>query len=158
MSVIQEMCIVPKNILQNLIESKEVNILRKDVNPVTPENKNVNNINLENELKKSFTSKIKLEKALDLYSWILRNVKNLELQTNGDVLSPIRNINILNFIKDVYSNSKHFSKDTLNLYKVWVSYINLPDRYIENSTIKYHIFPNLMSDDDAVLESVKKKY
>ena len=42
------------------------------------------------------------------------------------------------------------------MYKVWVSYINLPDRYIENSTIKYHIFPNLMSDDDAVTESVKK--
>ena len=106
MSLIQEMCIIPKNILQNLIESKEVNILRKDVKPISSENKNVNNINLENELKKSFTSKIKLEKALDLYSWILRNVKNLELQTNGDVLSPIRNINILNFIKDVYSNSK----------------------------------------------------
>ena len=157
MSTVQEMCIIPKNLLQNLIESKEVNILRKNIKPASSQNKNNNKINLEIELKRIIKSKNKLEKALDLYNWTLRNVEELELLSNGDVLSPIKNINLLTFIQDVYSTSKTFPKDTLNLYKVWVSYINLPDRYIENRVIKHHIFPNLMTDNESHVEAVKNK-
>ena len=157
MSIVQEMCIVPKNILQNLIESKEVNILQKNIKPELNLKNNENKINLESELKRIIKPKIKL-KAIDLYNWIIRNVKELELQSNGDILSPIKNINLLTFIEDVYSNKKTFSKDTLNLYKVWVSYINLPHRYIQNNTIKNYIFPNLMSDKEVLtdFESYKK--
>ena len=157
MSIVQEMCIVPKNILQNLIESKEVNILQKNIKPELNLKNNENKINLESELKRIIKPKFKL-KAIDLYNWIIRNVKELELQSNGDILSPIKNINLLTFIEDVYSNKKTFSKDTLNLYKVWVSYINLPHRYIQNNTIKNYIFPNLMSDKEVLtdFESYKK--
>ena len=156
MSIVQEMCIVPKNILQNLIESKEVNILQKNIKPELNLKNNENKINLESELKRIIKPKIKL-KAIDLYNWIIRNVKELELQSNGDILSPIKNINLLTFIEDVYSNKKTFSKDTLNLYKVWVSYINLPHRYIQNNTIKNYIFPNLMSDKELLTDFASYK-
>ena len=155
--IVQEMCIIPKNIVDNIIESKEVNILRKNVMPTLSHKQNVNEINLEVDLKKIFKTKNKLEKALDLYSWILRNVQDLELQSNGNILSPIKNINLLNFIKDVYSNSKNFSKDLLNLYKVWVSYINLPDRYIENPTIKNYLFPNKADNENEIIEAPKNR-
>ena len=152
MSIVQEMCIVPKNILQNLIESKEVNILQKNIKPELNLKNNENKINLESELKRIIKPKIKLEKAIDLYNWIIRNVKELELQSNGNILTPIKNINLLTFIEDVYSNKKTFSKDTLNLYKVWISYINLPHRYIQNNVIKNYIFPNLMNDKELLTD------
>ena len=86
MSIVQEMCIVPKNILQNLIESKEVNILQKNIKPELNLKNNENKINLESELKRIIKPKIKL-KAIDLYNWIIRNVIELELQSNGDILT-----------------------------------------------------------------------
>ena len=155
---IQELCLVPKNILENVLASKETNLLRKD-KIIAPFN-TINTLkpNLEGDLKKIFPTKIKLDNALELYNWIYTNVKDLSLSINGNVNSPLSNFNLIEFIKDVNSNTKNFSKDKLDLYKVWVAMIDLPINFIKNDFLKNHLFPNHYSEkDEDLVKSAKRK-
>ena len=155
---IQELCLVPKNILENVLASKETNLLRKD-RIIAPFN-TINTLkpNLEHDLKKIFPTKIKLDNALDLYNWIYTNVKDLSLSVNGNVNSPLANFNLIEFIKDVNSTTKNFTKDKLDLYKVWIAMIDLPIHFIKNEFIKNHIFPNHYSEkNESLAKSAKRK-
>ena len=62
---IQELCLVPKTVLESILASKETTLLKK--NKVTSPfvNNNESKPNLETELKNLFT-KIKLDNALNL--------------------------------------------------------------------------------------------
>ena len=139
---VQELCLVPKTVLESILASKEATLLKKD-KVTSPFINNIQNKpNLESELKNLFTTKIKLDNALNLYNWVYANVKDLTLTNNGNVISPLANFNLIEFIKDVISNTKNVSKDKLNLYKVWVAIIDLPIDFIKNDFIKNYIFPN----------------
>ena len=157
---IQELCLVPKNILENVLASKESTLLRRDEISAPFNTMSINNIkpNLENNLKNIFSSKIKLDNALELYNWIYTNVKDLTLSVNGNVNSPLSNFNLIDFIKDVNSSTKNFTKDKLDLYKVWIAMIDLPIHFIKNEYIKNHISPNYYSEKDENLpKSAKRK-
>ena len=140
---IQELCLVPKNILEDVLASKESTLLRRDEISAPFNTMSINNIkpNLENNLKNIFSSKIKLDNALELYNWIYTNVKDLTLSVNGNVNSPLSNFNLIDFIKDVNSTTKNFTKDKLDLYKVWVAMIDLPIHFIKNEYIKKSYIP-----------------
>ena len=157
---IQELCLVPKNILEGVLASKESNLLRRDEISAPFNTMSINNIkpNLENNLKNIFPTKIKLDNALELYNWIYTNVKDLSLSVNGNVNSPLSNFNLIDFIKDVNSSTKNFTKDKLDLYKVWIAMIDLPMHFIKNDFIKNHIYPNHYSEkDENLAKSVKRK-
>jgi len=83
---IQELCLVPKNILENILASKETNLLEKEVVD-SPFDDKTSKPNLENDIKTQFTTKIKVDNALNLYNWIYKNVKDLSLSSNGNVMS-----------------------------------------------------------------------
>ena len=94
---------------------------------------------------------------------MIHNVKDLRTLKNGEVVSPLQNFNLIQFFKDVYSNKNKISKEKLDLYKIWVSLINLPSNYIENKILKNYIYPNTVSNKsipdlgNSKLEPVGKK-
>ena len=155
---IQELCLVPKTVLESILDSKETTLLKKDKVTSTLFN-NESKPNLETELKNLFTTKIKLDNALNLYNWIYANVKDLSLTGNGNVISPLANFNLIEFIKDVISNSKSISKDKLNLYKVWTAIVDLPIHFIKNEFVKNFIFPNQQfeTNEDILSKPNKRK-
>ena len=153
---IQELCLVPKNILENILASKETNLLKKEVVD-SPFDDKTSKPNLENDIKNLFTMKIKVDNALNLYNWIYKNVKDLSLSSNGNVMSPLGNFNLIEFIKDVHSSTKNFTNDKLGLYKVWVAIIDLPIHFIKNEFIKNYIFPNHFDKYDEISPKSNKR-
>ena len=63
---IQELCLIPKNILENILASKEVNLLKKEKS-ISPFDNKISKPNLENNIKSLFSGKVKLDSALDLF-------------------------------------------------------------------------------------------
>ena len=153
---IQELCLVPKNILENILASREVNLLKKE-KLVSPFDNKISKPNLENNIKSLFSGKIKLDSALNLYNWTVKNVRDLSLSSNGNVISPLANFNLIEFIKDVHSSSKNFTKDKLGLYKVWVAIVDLPIHFIKNEFIKNYIFPNHFDKNEQISPKTNKR-
>lgn len=147
--MILELCLVPKNIIDNLLDS-DINVASKNVKKVNFENKIKKNENLYPIINSTFKAKSKQEKAKNLYAWILHNVSGFETLENGEIISPLKNINILDFMQDIFSNSTKFSKEKLNLYKIFISIIDIPHFYIDNKIIKKYLFPNIINNDKEI--------
>ena len=151
--MIQELCLIPKSIVDKL-QFSNVNIIDKKTKMMT-NSESGSSADLHNLIKLEFKSKVKYKKALELYEWILQNVKEFKATSTGDVIAPLSNFNIIQFMKDIFSGVTHFSKDSLNLYKVWVSMVNLPVQFIDNKTIKNNLYANISSD---IKPSLKREF
>ena len=99
--------------------------------------------NLYSAIDRLFKNPQKNANAKNLYSWILLNVKDFEALENGNLITPLKNINIFDFMKDIFSKTSKFTSEKLNIYKIFVSIIDLPSNFIENKTIKEYLFPNI---------------
>merc|ERR1711872_786276 len=77
------------------------------------------------------------------------------------LLSPISNLNLIDFFKDIYSNKKKISEEKINIYRLFTSIISLPAYFIDNKFIKSKIYPNYdqnnIDNDNNVVESRKRK-
>ena len=80
--MIQELCLVPSNIIKKILSS-DIHVLNKKT---LQKDENINSNNNDNsnliisEIKTQFKkSPIKEKKALDLYTWLILNVKNIEI-------------------------------------------------------------------------------
>ena len=87
-------------------------------------------------------SKKNIFKTISLYNWLLENVQGLEYLKNGQLLSPIRDLNLIDFFKDIYSNKKKIPEEKINIYRLFASIISLPAYFIDNKFIKSKIYPN----------------
>ena len=110
--------------------------------------------NLDHEIKKLFRSKEKYQKAINAYSWILSNVPGIEISENGQIISPMKSINILDFLKHIYSENKTFSNDILELYKIWIALIDFPQHFVNNLRIKNYAYSE---DDITKSNNLKRK-
>ena len=156
MVFVQEMCLVPSNIVNELLNSDinvNANIKKTQSNDVLKDKKNLYPV-----IKNTFKSKNKINKANDLYSWILKNYPDFEVSNSGDVIQPIKNINFLEFMQDIFSNSiKTISNEKLNLYKIFTSIIDIPSMYIDNKSIKNYLYPNLLTFQKPSIKKRKKE-
>ena len=141
--MVQEFCILPRKIVSNFVnkhnikDKHAVSILKREKKPLN----DLTNPDLQSDIKNIFiNNKVKLEKASTAYSWILDNVPGVEISSNGQVINPMKSINILEFLKDIYSNAKNISKEKLDSYKIWISLIDFPEKFVDNSKIKNHIY------------------
>ena len=162
--MIKELCLVPRYLVDKCFKS-DVNIIdKKNIGNSELVNDSEKN-NLYDEIKTVFKSKVKYDKVIETYKWIINNIEDLQTLKNGEVISPLRNFNLIQFFKDLYSNANKFSKEKLDLYKIWVSLISLPNNYIENKILKNYIYPNTVSNnltgtlkkDEIKIESKKRK-
>ena len=153
---IQELCLIPKSIVEKLMPEKppvtnntsdKIQILREEKKLFS--NKN-HKSDLTLEISKIFTSKNKTQKALNVYSWIINNTPDIEIGENGQLIKPLKQINIFDFIKDVYSTNKNFTKDKLDLYKIFIAWINLPSDFVDNITIKNYAFSEIKNKNHGV--------
>ena len=114
--------------------------------------------NLYSAIDRLFKTPSKNSNAKNLYSWILLNVKDFETTENGNIITPLKNINIFDFMKDIFSKTSYFTSEKLNIYKIFVSIIDLPSNFIENKTIREYIFPNTKIDNVKVNVPLTPKY
>ena len=101
--MIKEYCLVPKSIADKIMinkEDKDFHIINRFSE--TSDNNSEDQLNLEELIKKNIP-KTKHEKSLSFYNF-LRNIPILEYLPNGELIAPIKNINLIEFIKDVVSN------------------------------------------------------
>ena len=124
------------------ILSSDVNIKLKNKID-TNSNQQKSNQNLYSAIDRLFKTPQKNANAKNLYSWILLNVKDFEALENGNVITPLKNINIFDFMKDIFSKTSKFTSEKLNIYKIFVSIIDLPSNFIENKSIREYLFPNI---------------
>ena len=146
---IQELCLIPKSIVEKLMPEKppvtnntsdKIQILREEKKLFSSKN---HKSDLTLEISKIFTSKNKTQKALNVYSWIINNTPDIEIGENGQLIKPLKQINIFDFIKDVYSTNKNFTKDKLDLYKIFIAWINLPSDFLTILQLKIMHLPKL---------------
>ena len=117
--MIQEICLVPKKIIDDVVKKSIINS-SNSVSILKRENI-VNSLNskpdLEVNIKKIFNNnKQKFDKAIEAYSWILNNVPGIDISINGQVINPMKSINILDFLKDIYPGAKNISREKIQLY------------------------------------------
>ena len=138
--MIQELCLIPKPIIDRILLNTpdNVSILKSEKKIISN-----NTIDFRNEIEFFFNVRQKRLKALDAYSWILKNVPGFEITPEGNVITPLKNINILHFLRDIYSGIKTFPKNKLDLYKIWISLIDFPNKFIDNDKIKDFVFSNI---------------
>ena len=141
--MIEEYCLVPKGIIKSLISKEnEIFIKEKNISQQPFVSSEDYKPSLSIQLNKLFKTKDKKEKALSLYSWIIDNVEGIEYLPSGELLSPMKGINLLDFIKDVHSSVKTFPKEILDKYKVFSSLIKLPNYLIDNDQIGTYLYPH----------------
>ena len=152
---VQELCLIPKSIVEKLIPSKplvandtsdNIKILEKKTN-IFPSKNHKSDLTLE--ISKIFTSENKSQKALNVYSWMVNNTPDIEISANGQLIKPLKQINIFDFIKDIYSANKKFKKDKLELYKIFIAWIDLPSTFIDNITIKNYAFSEIKNKNQG---------
>ena len=152
-----ELCLVPKQVIDKMLlpvstppaSPDKVSILKREER-VLPNHKP----SLEAEINRLFTSKQKISKALETYSWILKYVPGVEISSKGHVMRPMKNINILDFLKDIYSGVKTFPKQKLEIYKIWIAITDIPAKFIENPRIRDFAF----AETKNIPQSIKRKF
>lgn len=143
---VQELCLILKRIVDDLLKKPEI----KPVNSISITKKQENIISnykpdLKNEIRKIFKNKRKYNRAIESYLWLLSNVPGIEISENGQMISPMKSINILDFLKHVYSESKSIPSDTLELYKIFVALTDFPDKFIDNLKIKKYVYSEFVN-------------
>ena len=105
---VQELCLIPKSIVEKIIPSKpliandtsdNIKILAERTN-IFPSKNHKSDLTLE--ISKIFTSENKSQKALNVYSWMVNNTPDIEISANGQLIKPLKQINVFDFIKDIY--------------------------------------------------------
>ena len=158
MVVIQEFCLIPKKIINDLLNKSKIDpintisIIKKQENIFSSKKPD-----LKDEIKKIFKNQQKYEKAISAYNWFLSNVPGIEINENGQVINPMKTINILEFLKHIYSESKTFQVDTLKLYKIWIALTDLPEKFVENSRIKEYAYSEFLNLNKNNSQSTKRK-
>ena len=152
---VQELCLIPKSIVEKIIPSKpliandtsdNIKILAERTN-IFPSKNHKSDLTLE--ISKIFTSENKSQKALNVYSWMVNNTPDIEISANGQLIKPLKQINIFEFIKDIYSATKKFNRDKLELYKIFIAWIDLPSTFIDNITIKNYAFSEIKNKNQG---------
>lgn len=164
--MIVEYCLVPKTLVekQNLkndeekINDNEIAILKKEVTKLPYKSPNEYRSSLKEQITKS-VSKNKVEKAITLHNWLLENVQGLEYLKDGQLLSPINGVNLIEFISDIYSNKRIFPEEKTNIYRLFSSITSLPQYFIDNKFLKNKLYPNYDEkiDNDTISETRKRK-
>ena len=147
MVFVQELCLIPSNLVNDILNSDTsvaANIKKTDF---VSNNNFTKRENLYPIIKSVLKTKVKLDKANNLYSWILKTYPEFEVSPSGDVIQPMKNINFLDFLRDIFSNSSQISKEKLNLYKIFTSIIDMPHYYVDNKLIKNYLYPNLTKNE-----------
>ena len=144
---VEELCLVPRRILdklglnQSVTNNKEnVYILDKKKSFLPYSKPSDYKTDLKDQLKTILKSNF--DKGYSIFLWLKNNEKNFEYLHNGELIAPISNLNILNFINDAVSRVKSISQDQLNKYKLFVSVVNLPEYFIINKKMKEYLFPD----------------
>ena len=148
--MILEYCLVPKTVIDKILDSN-INIIKESKNIVSKSP--VDHESFLSVLKKSFKSKSQYNKAYEVYNWLKINVKDLSLLNSGEILSPIRDLNILDFIRDVTTKNKNINTNLLNIYKVFIAITNIPLIYIDNMNIRRIVAPNTHFDINKISKS-----
>ena len=153
--MIVEYCLIPKSIVDKHvlkdndknINEKEIKIKRTEITKLPYKSPNEYRHSLDEQIKKS-VSKKNIDKTISLYNWLLENVQGLEYLKNGQLLSPISDLNLIDFFKDIYSNKKNIPEEKINIYRLFTSIISLPAYFIDNKFIKSKIYPNYDNNDN----------
>ena len=148
--MIKEFCLVPQTIINNLklnqtnqnVEDK-IRVIDKKTSFLPYTDPSEYRIDLKDQLRS--TLKTKFDRGYALYLWLKENEKHLEYLKNGDMITPISNINLISFINNSVSKTKSISQDNLDKYKSFVNMVNLPEYFIENTKLKEYLFPNAVS-------------
>lgn len=164
--MIVEYCLIPKSLVEKQIlkneekkeNDNEIAVLRKEITKLPYKSPNEYKSSLKEQITKSI-SKNKVEKAITLHNWLLENVQGLEYLKNGQLLSPINGLNLIEFIKDIYSNKKIIPEEKINIYRLFSSITSLPEYFIDNKFLKNKLYPNYdeKSDNDTIPETRKRK-
>ena len=110
--MIQEFCLIPKNIVEKYLINNHAPIennldedfhITKRVTSELPATSFSNNKNLVEELIKQNIPKNKHIKSLNFYNY-LKNIPILKLLPNGKVIAPVKDLDLIEFIKDSVSN------------------------------------------------------
>ena len=159
--MIREFCLIPKKLVNDLkLNEKKLNtedkihIIDKQTSILPYTDPKEYKTDLKDQLRSIL--KTRFDKGYSLYLWLKDNEKHLEYLKNGDMISPISNINILSFINDSVSKNKAISQDNLNKYKLFVNIVNLPEYFIENLKLKQHLFPNMTTFKNDLSKSKRK--
>ena len=162
--MIVEYCLIPKSVvdkhgLKHNNENKtEINIERTEITKLPYNSPNDYRHPLDEQIKKSLSKK-NIDKTISLYNWLLENVQGLEYLKNGQLLSPIKDLNLIDFFKDIYSNKTKIPEEKINIYRLFASIISLPAYFIDNKFIKSKIYPNYdeNGNNNNVVKSRKLK-
>ena len=159
---IQEFCLIPKKLVESLNLNKSgqnrkenVYILNKTTSVLPYIKPSEYRIDLKDQLKTILKSKF--DKGYSLYLWLKENETNLEYMKNGDLIAPISNLNIINFINDAVSKSKSLTQEQMNKYKLFTNIVNLPEYFIENEKMKEYLYPNSISLNNIPKNRGKKR-
>ena len=159
---VEAFCIVPKKIMEDFTnrsllnnENPEVNensiLLDKKQKPFSE--KKLPDLSIE--ISNLFLSGVKVKKAQEIYSWVLNNASEvIEISATGEILRPIKDINILVFLKDILSATKHFPKEKLEKYRIFSALINIPKLYLQNQKILNFIYPH---EEPVIKPKIKMK-
>ena len=162
--MIVEYCLIPKSVVDKHVLNQndknksinELSISKKEITKLPYNSPNEYRHSLEEQIKKSVSKKY-IEKSLSLYYWLLENVHGLEYLKNGQLLSPIDKLNLIDFIKDIYSNKKNIPEEKINIYRLFTSIISLPAYFIDNKFIKSKLYPNYDENDNNMTSSESRK-
>ena len=145
---VQEYCLIPKKIVNDIINKNSDEI--DNSNPLNSAPVVINKKqsifsekilpDLNEEISSLFTSPIEIKKAKNIYLWIKNNSHDIEISSNGDMIAPLKDINILDFLKDILSGIKNFTYDKLEKYRIFVALLNLPKEFLQNETIHNFIY------------------
>ena len=143
---VQEFCLIPKKIVEDLNLNKTVKnnknnvyLVSKNISTLPYSNPSEYNSDLKEPLKSIL--KTNFDKGYTIFLWLKDNEKNFQYLKNGDLLAPISDLNILTFINDAVSKTKPISKDQMNKYKLLISLTNMPEYLILNTKLREYLYP-----------------
>ena len=143
---VQEFCLIPKKIVEDLNLNKTVKnnknnvyLVSKNISTLPYSNPSEYNSDLKEPLKSIL--KTNFDKGYTIFLWLKDNEKNFQYLKNGDLLAPITDLNILTFINDAVSKTKPISKDQMNKYKLLISLTNMPEYLILNTKLREYLYP-----------------
>ena len=143
---VQEFCLIPKKIVEDLnlnqtVENNKNNVylVSKKISTLPYSNPSEYNSDLKDPLKSIL--KTNFDKGYTIFLWLKDNEKKFQYLKNGDLLAPITDLNILTFINDAVSKTKSISKDQMNKYKLFISITNMPEYLILNTKLKEYLYP-----------------
>ena len=162
--MITEYCLIPRPLVEKKIltsnekekNENEISVSRKEITKLPYKSPTEYRSSLKELITKSI-SKNKIDKAISLHNWLLENVQGLEYLKDGQLLSPIKGLNLIQFIKDVFSNKRVIPEKKTNIYRLFSSITSLPEYFIDNKFLKSKLYPNYDEKIDNNITSEPRK-